>query len=75
VKIVMEYDGDTETQEARRAFQALDLALCLWDIEQELRRRYKWSEDGAEIKIMEELRDKFYEILGDHNIALGNLIS
>ena len=75
MKIVLTYDGHEELQDATRAIQSLDLALCLWDVEQELRKRYKYSEDGKEIQIMEELRDKFYEILSDHNIVMENIIS
>jgi len=75
VKIVLTYDGHEELQDATRAMQSLDLALCLWDVNQELRRRYKYSEDGAEIKFAEEMRDKFFSILEDHNVVMENIIS
>jgi hypothetical protein len=44
---------------------------ALWDISQELRTLWKYEElNEEEWKIVERIRDKFYEILDENQIKL-----
>jgi hypothetical protein len=54
----------------KRASQAFELTLSLWEISQYLREVDKY-ETGHTI---EQIREKFYSILSDNNINLDNLI-
>ena len=53
------------------AVQSGKMYSALWDISQELRTLWKYEElNDDEFKIVEKIRDKFYEILGDNQITL-----
>lgn len=54
------------------AIQGGKMYSALWDISQELRTLWKYEElSEEEWKMVEKIRDKFYEILGDHQINLN----
>jgi hypothetical protein len=54
------------------AVQSGKMYSALWDISQELRTLWKYEElSEEEWKMVERIRDKFYEILGDHQINLN----
>jgi hypothetical protein len=46
--------------------------LALWDLSQELRSMWKYQQykTEEEYAIVDTIRDKFYEILQEHNINL-----
>lgn len=80
MKAVLEFDmNEPDDVEAhKRCVQSLDLAISLWDIEQELRRVTKYAPDSMSQETYDELtklREKFYEILTERNISLDSLIS
>ena len=47
------------------------MALALWDLEQKIRSWYKYDE--REAIPTEEIRDTFYDILGENDINLDKL--
>ena len=57
-----------EEREAKRAMKALDLALCLWDIDQELRDIEKYRQKKS------FTREAFWEILNSKGVSLDELI-
>ena len=53
------------------AMQGSKMYSALWDISQELRTLWKYEElSDEEFKMVERIRDKFYEILNDSQISL-----
>lgn len=53
------------------AIQGGKMYSALWDISQELRKIWKYEElSEEEFKIIERIRDKFYEILDENQIKL-----
>ena len=53
------------------AVQGGKMHLALWDISQELRTLWKYEElDEKEWDMVERIRNKFYDILDDHQIKL-----
>jgi len=60
-----QYDWDN-------AVNANAMYLALWDLSQELRSMWKYQQykTEEEYAIVETIRDKFYEILQEHNINL-----
>ena len=53
------------------AVQGSKMHLALWDISQELRKLWKYEElDEKEWDMVERIRNKFYDILDDHQIKL-----
>ena len=53
------------------AMQGSKMYSALWDISQELRKLWKYEElSEEEFKIVERIRDKFYEILDENQIKL-----
>jgi len=54
------------------AVQSGNMYSALWDISQDLRTLWKYEElSEEEWKMVERIRDKFYEILSDHQINLN----
>lgn len=70
MKATLRYNLPEEEKDFLRAAKALDLALTLWDIQQYLRGVDKWN-TGDDI---EKIREKFYDILNEHDINLDKLI-
>ena len=60
----------TDPEDIKRAVKALDLCLCLWDIDQHLRSEYKYGDNEAAYAI----REKVYEIMNQYDINLDSLI-
>jgi hypothetical protein len=53
------------------ATQGGNMYAALWDISQELRTLWKYEElDEKEWDMVERIRNKFFEILDDHQIKL-----
>ena len=53
------------------ATQGSNMYSALWDISQELRTLWKYEElSDEEFKIVERIRNKFYEILDENQIKL-----
>lgn len=53
------------------ATQGSNMHSALWDISQELRTLWKYEElDEKEWDMVERIRNKFFEILEDHQIKL-----
>ena len=59
-----------DRDDIKRAIKALDLCLCLWDIDQHLRAEYKYGDNEAAYAIRERVR----EIMNEYDINLDNLI-
>lgn len=61
----------------KRAVKALDMALVLWDIDQYFRSQLKYNEEGLTEEAyaaLEKAREKFYEVLGDHNVNIDEML-
>lgn len=72
MKATLEYNLPDDQHEFDLAVQSGNMYSALWDISQELRTLWKYEElSEEEWKIVERIRDKFYEILGDHQINLN----
>lgn len=79
-KAILEFDlNDHEDQATHlRAIKALDMALCLWDIDQYLRAQTKYAPDSMPEEVYEALnkaREEFYRILNDHDVNLDKLLN
>jgi len=72
-KIILEFDP-TNLEHVNQIKQMLDYRAprrVLEDFSQELRKRYKYCEYTEEAeKLLEELRDVFYELLREENVEL-----
>ena len=77
MKAILEFDlNDRDELEAhQRCIKALDLALALYEIGQELRRITKYGEDEEKVKHTEEFKKSFYRILDEHGVVLDDLLS
>lgn len=60
-----------------RAVQALDLALCLWDMDEYLRAQTKYAPDSMPQEAydaLSEARERFYQILNERGIDLDKIL-
>jgi hypothetical protein len=70
-KIKMIFNLPEDQAEFDFAVQGGKMYSALWDISQELRTLWKYEElDEKEWDMVERIRNKFFEILDDHQIKL-----
>lgn len=79
-KGILEFDLNEpdDVQAHKRAIKALDMALVLWDIDQYLRAQTKYAPDSMPEEVydaLEKTREKFYDILRDHNIDIDEILN
>ena len=79
MKAILEFDLDNPDDQSAhmRAVQALDLAICLWDIEQYLRAQTKYALDSMPEEVhdaLSEVREKFYQILNERGIDMDKIL-
>lgn len=72
MKAILEFNLPEDKHEWENAVQADDMFACLFDVQQELRRVWKYEELTEEqFEMVERIRDSFHSILQDHNINLN----
>ena len=76
---ILKYDlNDSDDAMAHmRAVKSLDLALALWDITHNTKKRIEWSLESKELnkyEVLDLVYERIYEILDEHNIKLDDLI-
>ena len=76
---ILKYDlNDSDDAMAHmRAVKSLDMALALWDITHNTKKRIEWSLESKELnkyEILDLVYERIYEILDEHNIKLDDLI-
>lgn len=78
MKAILEFNLSEQEDVAahKRTVKALDMALVLWDIDQYLRTQVKYNEALSQEAhdAFESAREKFYEILNDHNINIDEIL-
>lgn len=79
MKAILEFDLDNPDDQSAhmRAVQALDMAICLWDIDQYLRAQTKYAPDSMPEDVyvaLSEAREKFYQILNERGIDLDKIL-
>jgi hypothetical protein len=78
MKAILEFDLNEQEDVAahKRATKALDMALVLWDIDHYLRTQVKYNEALTQEAhdAFVSARERFYEILNDHNINVDDIL-
>lgn len=79
MKAILEFNLDEQDDRAAhlRAVKALDMAIALWDMEEYLRRQTKYASDLMPIEVyknLEEVRDKFSEIMSERSLDIDELL-
>ena len=78
-KIVLEFDGTEEQDEARTALDGYKWKLAMWDLDQLLRSTtkhnvsiLKHNEEATDLEyeIAEKIREEIGRILEDYNLSL-----
>jgi hypothetical protein len=78
-KAIIEYNlNDVDDMYAhKRAIKSLDMALALWDITHNTKKKLEWSMEGKEMDkydALEMVYEKINEILLEHNIDLEDIM-
>ena len=78
-KIILEFDGVEEQDDARTALDGYKWKLAMWDLDQLLRSTTKYdvsllkhNEQASELEyeIAEKIREEIRRILEEHNLSL-----
>jgi hypothetical protein len=71
MKAKLTFNLPEDKHEWENAMRADAMFCALWDVSQELRTLWKYEElSDDEWKMVERIRDKFYEILDENQIKL-----
>jgi hypothetical protein len=71
MKATLEFNLPDDQNEFDLAVQSGNMYAALWDISQELRTLWKYEElSEEEWKMVDKIRNKFFEILDDSQIKL-----
>lgn len=71
-KIILEFNGDEEAEDARTALDGYKWKLAMWDLDQHLRAEVKYNEKLPEdvADAYDSVREKIREILESYNLNL-----
>ena len=72
-KIVLEFDGIEEADDARTALDGIKWKISMWELDQWLRSQIKYAPETLSddaYKAFEECRKKLYEVVTDNNLQL-----
>jgi hypothetical protein len=72
-KIVLEFDGIEEADDARTALDGYKWKIAMWGMDQWLRSQIKYAPEGQSedtYQAFERCREKLREILADNNLQL-----
>jgi hypothetical protein len=72
-KIVLEFDGIEEEEDARTALDGYKWKQSMWELDQWLRSQTKYAPDSMSddmYKAFEECREKLREMVYDNNLSL-----
>jgi hypothetical protein len=76
MKMILEYDCEEESDDARTALDGYKWKMAMWDLDQLLRGTTKHGvfdnreATGAEQDMADKVRDAIREILDEHNLNL-----
>ena len=78
-KATIEFDlNETDDIKAHlRCVKSLDMALVLWEITHNTKKKLEWTMEGKEMDKYEALElvyEKIFEIMSEHNINLEDII-
>lgn len=72
MKATLKFNLPEDKHEWENAVHADAMFACLWDVQQELRRLWKYEELSEEqFKMVEQIRDLFHSIIQEHNVNLN----
>ena len=75
MKATLEFELPEEEEDLQHALHALDWALVVWDLDQDLRSYLKHGNDFKSVdEALEVVRERLYDLLEKYNISL-NMIS
>jgi len=72
-KIILEFDGVEEQDDARTALDGYKWKLAMWNLDQELRSKSKYASDKDDPNVVEayyKLREELRDILNTYNLSL-----
>ena len=78
-KIILEFDSNEESQDARVALDAMRGKMSMWDLDQKLRDTTKYGASligtkpeasTEEQDVVEKVRDLIREFLSDYNLEM-----
>jgi hypothetical protein len=69
-KATITFNLPEEQSEFNDAVHASDWKSVVWDMKQELRKYWKYSEDEHEIKLATELSEYLNALLNDYGVSL-----
>jgi len=72
-KIILEFDGIEEADDARTALDGYKWKIAMWDMDQWLRSQTKYTHDDMSddtYKAFKKCREKLRKIVNDNNLSL-----
>ena len=70
MEATLKFNLPEETEEFNTTVNASNYKNALWEINQFLRNKSKWSSDEKESEIAQILRDELYRLMSENNVTL-----
>jgi len=70
MEAILKFNLPEEEQEFNTAVNSSNYKNALWEINQFLRNKSKWSLDEKESEISEKLREELFRIMSENNVIL-----
>jgi hypothetical protein len=70
MEAILKFNLPEEEQEFNTAVNSSNYKNALWEINQFLRNKSKWSSDEKESEISEKLREELFRIMSENNVIL-----
>lgn len=78
MKAILEFNFENEydSTQYKRATKAYETVLSLWEIDQFLRNELKYNDklSEEEYKVLEQVRNEFYNIINNNGVNLDELM-
>jgi len=70
MEAILKFNLPEENEEFNTAVNSSNYKNALWEINQFLRNKSKWSLDEKESEISEKLREELFRIMSENNVIL-----
>lgn len=70
MEAILKFNLPEEEQEFNTAVNSSNYKNALWEINQFLRNKSKWSSDEKESEISDKLREELFRIMSENNVIL-----
>lgn len=70
---ILKFNLPEESGNFKIAVNSLERALTVWNFDQYLRTKLKYSSEGLDVKTLEVIREKLRDEMNDHGVSMEDI--